>query len=119
MKKSSPANESGIEPVEFKVLVHPSAVEVDPAIASAKAAGIEIPRDVLERELMAQIVAKVVAIGGNAFEDWRPPVPKPGDTVLIAKYSGITVKGADGLEYRMLNDKDISGIINKKGVVRA
>jgi hypothetical protein len=38
--------------------------------------------------------------------------------VLIAKYAGITVKGADGIEYRMLNDKDISGLITLKGVSR-
>lgn len=108
----------GVQPVEFKVLVKPSAVEVDPALARAKAAGIQLPAEVLERELMAQIVATLLAVGGNAFEDWKPPIPKVGDTVLIAKYSGISVKGSDGEEYRMLHDKDISGIITDEGVSR-
>lgn len=108
----------GIDPVEFKVLVRPSVVEVDPALARAKAAGLQLPPDVLERELMAQIVADLVAVGGNAFEDWKPPIPKVGNSVLIAKYAGITIRGADGNEYRMLNDKDISGIITKEGVSR-
>lgn len=116
--KSEKELRPGIAPVEFKVLVKPSAVEVDPALARAKAAGIQLPQDVLERELMAQIVAELLAVGGNAFEDWKPPIPKVGDTVLIAKYSGISVKGADGEEYRMLNDKDISGIITDEGVSR-
>jgi chaperonin GroES len=111
-------NAAGVQPVEFKVLVKPSSVEVDPALARAKAAGLQLPPDVLERELMAQIVAELVAAGGNAFEDWRGPIPKAGDKVLIAKYAGITIKGADGEEYRMLNDKDISGIINREGVSR-
>jgi co-chaperonin GroES (HSP10) len=111
-------NESGIVPVEFRVLVKPSDVDVDPALARAKAAGLKLPPDVLERELMAQIVAELVAVGGNAFEDWKPPIPKVGDTVLIAKYAGITVKGADEVEYRMLHDKDISGVITKPGVSR-
>ena len=109
----------GIIPLEFKVLVKPSDAEVDPALARAKKAGIQLPQDVLERELMAQIVAEFVAAGGNAFEDWKDArLPSPGDKVLIAKYAGITVKGADGQEYRMLNDKDISGIITEEGVSR-
>lgn len=112
------ANAAGVNPVEFKVLVKPSAIEVDPALARAKAAGLQLPPEVLERELMAQIVADLVAVGGNAFEDWRPPIPAPGMRVLIAKYAGVTLRGADGEEYRMLNDKDISGIINKEGVAR-
>lgn len=115
---ASRRNAAGVLPVEFKVLVKPSAIEVDPALARAKAAGLQLPPDVLERELMAQIVATLLAVGGNAFEDWKPPIPKVGDTVLIAKYSGISVKGADGEEYRMLNDKDISGIITAEGVSR-
>lgn len=112
-------NQAGVVPCEYKVLCRPSVVEVDPAIASAKAAGIAIPHDVMERELMAQIVGDLIACGGNAFEDWKPPIPKPGDRVLIAKYAGITLRGADGVEYRMLNDKDVSGIITRDGVSRA
>lgn len=111
-------NASGIQPVEFRVLVKPSDVDVDPALARAKAAGLKLPPDVLERELMAQIIGELVAVGGNAFEDWKGAIPKVGDTVLISKYSGITLKGADEVEYRMLNDKDISGVITKPGVSR-
>lgn len=117
--KAPKALRPGIDPVEYRVLVKPSEFDVDPAIKRAKAAGIKIPDDVMDRELMAQIVAQVVAVGGNAFEGWKPPIPKSGDTVLIAKYSGITVRGADGEEYRMLHDKDISGIITETGVTNA
>jgi chaperonin GroES len=113
-----PAPGAGLMPVEFKVLVKPSAVEVDPALRRAKEAGLQLPPEVLEREFMAQIVAELIAVGGNAFEDWKPPIPAAGNRVLIAKYAGVTVKGADGQEYRMLNDKDISGIITEEGVSR-
>jgi co-chaperonin GroES (HSP10) len=115
----APVNPSGITPLEFKVLVKPSDAEVDPVLARAKAQGLQLPPDVLEREFAAQIVATFIAKGGNAFEDWRDEkLPAPGDTVLIAKYAGITVKGADGIEYRMLNDKDVSGLITIQGVSR-
>lgn len=113
------SNPSGILPLEFKVLVQPSEVDVDPRLKSAKKAGIQLPQDVLDREFMAQIVAKFIAAGGNAFSDWKDErLPQPGDDVLIAKYAGITVRGADGVEYRMLNDKDISALITAKGVSR-
>lgn len=112
-------NQSGIQPLEFKVLVKPSDVEVDPALKRAREAGIQLPQDVVDREFAAQIVATFIDKGGNAFEDWLDKrLPRFGDSVLIAKYAGITVKGADGVEYRMLNDKDISGIITKEGVAR-
>ena len=110
----------GVVPLEYKVLVKPSDAEVDPALARARAAGLKLPQDVLDRELAAQIVAEFVAAGANAFEDWKNKrLPKPGDMVLIAKYAGVTLKGADGVEYRMLSDKDISGLIVKEGVGRA
>lgn len=113
------AHPSGIVPLEFKVLVKPSMVEVDPVIKSARERGIAIPQDVLEREFMAQIVGEFISAGGNAFEDWKDArKPQPGDTVLIAKFAGVTVKGADGVEYRLLNDKDIGALITREGVAR-
>lgn len=112
-------NLSGIQPLEFKVLVQPSDAEVDPVIARAKAQGLQLPPDVLERELAGQIIATFIAKGGNAFIDWQDErLPQPGDQVLMAKYAGISVKGADGIEYRLLNDKDISGLITSEGVSR-
>lgn len=111
-------NQSGVVPVEFKVLVKPSDFEVDPVFKRAAESGLKLPTEVVERELAGQIVADLIAVGGNAFMDWKPPLPEVGHRVLIAKYAGITVKGADGVEYRMLNDKDISGIITKEGVSR-
>lgn len=112
-------NLAGVQPLEYKVLVKPSAIEVDPAIVRAKKSGLAIPQEVLDKELMAQIIATFVAAGGNAFEDWKDKrLPKAGDSVLIAKYAGVTLRGADGEEYRMLNDKDIAGLITAKGVSR-
>lgn len=112
-------NPSGIVPLEFKVLVKPSDFDVDPVFARAREQKIQLPQTVMDQEFAAQIVAIFIAKGGNAFEDWHDEkLPAPGDQVLIAKYAGITVKGADGVEYRMLNDKDISGLITKEGVSR-
>lgn len=113
------SNPAGVIPVEYKVLVKPSEVEVDPVLARAKAQGLQLPQEVLEKEFAAQIVAELIAVGGNAFSDWRPPIPLVGQTVLVAKYAGVFLKGADGEEYRMMNDKDVAGIITRQGVSRA
>lgn len=112
-------NASGIVPLEYKVLVLPSDFDVDPLFKRAREQGIEIPRDVAQREFDAQIVATFVAKGGSAFSDWKDDrLPKLGDSVLMAKYAGVTVKGADGVEYRLLNDKDIGALITHQGVSR-
>lgn len=116
---AEPDNRAGVLPLEYKCVILPESAEVDPAIRRAREAGLEIPRDILDRELLAQIRAVVVAIGGNAFEDWKDPVlPSPGDKVMVAKYAGVTFRGADGEEYRLVNDKDIAGLVTADGVAR-
>lgn len=117
--KNRSGNSSGIIPLEYKCLVEPESAEVDPAIAKARKAGLELPKEMLEREFMAQICARFIACGANAFEDWKDKrLPQPGERVLMAKYAGVTVRGADGREYRLLNDKDLAGIIVADGVGR-
>lgn len=97
-------NKSGIQPVEYKVLIKPEVVE------ERTAGGLYLPDQSKDKEKMAQVKGVLVAIGGNAFEDWSGS-PKIGDTVYFAKYAGYVVKGEDGEEYRLANDKDIAAII--------
>lgn len=97
-------NQSKIQPREFKILVFPEVVE------ERSAGGIILAQTTKEKEQMAQVKGKLVAAGGNAFEDWADP-PEIGSTVYIGKYAGYTVKGADGQEYRLCNDKDIAATI--------
>lgn len=106
------SNPSGITPVEFKVLIHPESVEdTDPALARAKAVGLVMPEREKEREQMAQMYGRLIAVGGNAFDDWKGNVPKPGDRVMFAKYAGAQVEGKDGIKYRIASDKDIAAVM--------
>ena len=102
-----------IKPLEYRVLVEPERIEdTDPAMRSAKEAGLVMPDTVSEREQMAQVRATVHAVGGNAFEDWHDEsLPKVGDSVLIAKYAGFTVPGTEEQPLRVVNDKDIAAIV--------
>lgn len=99
-------NTSGIIPMDLRVLVKPDAAE------TKTAGGIILPDSTKEREKFAQTKATVVAMGENAFEEaisrFRNFVrPEAGARVLIGKYSGDTILGLDGQEYRIVNDVDL------------
>ena len=103
--RNGAVNTSGLSPVEYKILIVPEEVE------KVSAGGIVMAVTTTERDKMAQVKGKLIAIGGNAFEDWKGRTPKVGDSVYYAKYAGIVVKGEDGRDYRLANDKDLTAII--------
>lgn len=104
-------NTSGELPLEFKVLILPDDIEeTDEVLKSAKSMGIEVISNVTEREQMKQVWGTLIAIGGNAFEDWKPPIPKVGDKVKFAKWAGYITPGEDGKTYRTMNDKDLAAV---------
>jgi co-chaperonin GroES (HSP10) len=112
---SGAANTSGISPVEYKILILPEqAEETDETLKRAKAAGLVLVDKTTEREKMAQVKGRLVAVGGNAFEDWAGQVPQIGDVVYFAKYAGFVIKGDDGQEFRLCNDKDVSAIVTPR-----
>lgn len=100
-------NTSGLEPVEFKVIVKPKQAE-------KKVGSIHLPEQIVERDQHAAMEGTLVAVSPFAFtyEEWPAHArkPAPGDTVIFARYSGITQKGADGNDYRIMNDKDVVAV---------
>lgn len=98
-------NTSGLVPVEYKVLI-----KLDP-VEEKTTGGIILPEDTSERSQMAQTYATLIAIGGNAFEDWKDPKPKAGDKIVVDKYAGLPPKAGDITDlYRLCQDKDICAI---------
>jgi len=95
----------GITPLEYKVLVRPVEAE------TKTKGGIYLPDQTVERDAHASMEGEVAAVSPLAFtyEEWPKGARKPtaGDKVVFARYSGITVKGDDGVDYRLMNDKDI------------
>jgi len=101
-------NKSGITPVGWRILVAPK------EIAEKSAGGIILNTEVSrERENMANTTGIVVAMGVECFLDMASPWCKVGDKVSFAKYAGLLYKGKDGLPYRMINDKDVTGILDE------
>lgn len=99
-------NRSGIAPVEYKCVVLP-----DEPPAKSKEGMLYIPETVRDIQKHRAVKALLVAVGGNAFEDWAGLIPKPGDRVCIAVAAGAIHKGLDEKEYRLINDKDIVGVL--------
>lgn len=104
-------NDSGISPVEFRILIMPDVIE------QITEGGIIKPPQAHEMEQWAQIKGTLVACGGRAFEDFTEDEKEalsPGARVYYRKYEGINIIGADGEEYRLCNDKDIGGVVTNE-----
>lgn len=96
-----------IAPIEFKVLVLP---DPEPDVTKG---GIIKPLAYRDQKQMAAIAGRIIAISDEAF-DWMEDGsrrPQVGERVAFTKYAGLLQQGADGKTYRLMNDKDIAGIL--------
>jgi len=104
-------NETGIRPVEFKVLIR-----VD-EVSDQSSGGIFIPQHALEREQMAHDRGMLVDMSDMAFSDWKGRKPEVGDKVIFNKYAGSVIQYRpkdNGMHrYRLCNDKDICAILEE------
>jgi chaperonin GroES len=103
----SAINTSGLVPCEYKILIQPDETE------QMSSGGIVLATTTTEKEKMAQVRGKLIAVGGNAFEDWKGRIPQVGDAIWYAKYCGYVIKGRDGREYRLANDKDCAAVVTE------
>lgn len=105
-------------PVEYKVLIRP-----DDVMQRSKG-GIIIPPTVqaMEKNAMCKGVIEMVSYTAFTYFDREllsydevceryPDTPRIGDHVLFGKYAGATWRGDDGVDYRIVNDKDIISVI--------
>jgi len=101
-------NTSGINPCGHRILILPR------QIAKKTASGIIMATDNLrEREQMANTTGVVVAMGPTCYiEDGFEPWCKVGDKVAFAKFAGLVYTGRDGADYRMVNDGDVTAVLD-------
>jgi len=103
-------NESGIYPVGNRVLVLPDVIE------EKTEGGIFIPDQISERHGMAQTLGILVDLGADSFDGYKENFATPGDRVCFAKYGGLSVRGKDGKQYRIINDVDITAKVDEEVV---
>lgn len=101
---------SGITPCGWRVVVEPEAVE-----EVSKGGIIIFTPSAADKEALAQIYGRVVAVGPEAWADSRaaghPAWAAVGDRVIFGKYAGLIFPGADGRKYRVINDKDVVAVV--------
>ena len=101
------SNESGINPVGWRVLIKPQEVR------EVSEGGIILTTEVTkDREQIPNTTGVVVAMGSQCYADEPAPWCAIGDKVIFAKYAGLLYLGKDGFKYRMINDKDITGTLD-------
>lgn len=79
---------------------------------SKTAGGIIIPDSAKEKPMEGE----VVAVGSGTRDDGgnvKPLEVKVGDTVLFAKWGGTEIK-LDGVEYLVMKESDVLGIVEKQ-----
>jgi len=100
------SNESGIRPLDLKVLLLPEKTE------EVTKGGVYLPDAVKDKEKFAAVRATLIAVGQNAFREWGAgAAPEVGATVMTAQYAGLRQKGADGQDYIICNDVDVIGVL--------
>jgi chaperonin GroES len=98
-------NQSGIQPLGYRVLVRPDALE------EKTKGGIVIAQTIKETHDRAQQTGILVAVGEGAWRDYAKPWAEVGQRVMFAKYGGAHLTGADGVLYRLLNDEQITATV--------
>ena len=94
-------NLSGLVPLGRAVLLREYAPE-------RKTSVIIIPDSVKANMQSVENRAVVVECGPECWREEREPRARPGDRVMVAKFSGHLATGpADGKLYRIVNDRDI------------
>jgi chaperonin GroES len=94
-----------LKPLEDRIVVKPQEAE------AVTAGGIVLPESAKEKPLMG----KVVSVGNGKLLDSgkRGQMSvKKGDVVLYGKYGGSEVE-IDGVEYKILREDEVLGIIEK------
>jgi len=97
----------GIKPVGPRLLVYPIPIE------ERTEGGIILPESSRDREALRQIKAIIIDIGPEAWQDSKEAWAVYGNKVLISKYAGYLFKGLDDRDYRIINDVDVTAIIEE------
>lgn len=100
-----PVNFSGVHPKGHAVLGLP--------YEPPKKGLVILPDNVRERTQMLEDKILVIDHGKACWVDEPEQRCEIGDLVLIPYLAGRMVKGKDGKQYRMVNDKDIIATVDK------
>ena len=88
-------------------------VKPDPVEETTKG-GIVIAETIRDSHGSAQNTGTLLAAGPDAWREFKGRWANVGDKVLFAKYGGLLIHGLDGEDYRLLNDEQITAVVDPK-----
>lgn len=97
-------NDSGMIPVDYQCVIRLEEAE------ETTEGGIIIPPSRRSRSQMAHTTATLLAVGGNAFNDWTGAIPRVGDQIIVQKYAGQFKEANPEDTVRIVRDKEILAI---------
>ena len=98
---------SGINPVGHRILILPR------DIAEKTASGIILATEQgREREQMSNTTGIVISMGESCYEEAEKPWCAVGDKIAFAKYAGLLYIGKDSKKYRIINDTDVTAVLD-------
>lgn len=104
------SNPSGIDPVEYNIVVRMDAVE------EKTASGLYIPQTKTERDKLSADEGTIVAVSPLAFTyaDWPEGsrIPQVGDRILMAQFDGRIWERGD-TTFRLIKDKSVIAVIQQ------
>lgn len=108
-------NPSGIEPIEYNVLVKQEKVQ-------DRIGNVYVPDEHKDREQGAMMKALIVEVSPMAFsfEEWPKDksTPQAGQWIITRRYAGTEIKGVDGEDYHIVKDKDILAVFTPPAPVQ-
>lgn len=100
----------GLIPLEYYVLVLPDPIEDTMTAPGGTKFLVAETEEASKRRQARQRKATLVEVSSNAFEGWEV-IPKIGARVMIDQYAGEIVTGDNGVDYRLIKDKEIKIIM--------
>ncbi|MBI0474229.1 hypothetical protein D9601_02465 [Sphingomonas sp. MA1305] len=85
------------------------------APVAEKHGSVFIPDSVRDKDKLTGVQGRVVSKSPACFDhgQFGDAVPELGDIVQFAKLAGVMTTGADGREYRIIQDKDVMAIVEE------
>lgn len=101
-----------MQPAGFRLLV--LIVPPDEALDRWKRSNLVMPDEARDREWAAQVWARVIALGPQAYSDkerFGAPWCQPGDVIMMRPYSGTRFMLRGNL-YALINDDTVQAVIS-------
>ena len=103
-------NTTGITPQSSRILI-------EPFLAKEKTeGGLLLPDDIQAKDGHAQTRGRIIALGPEAFDDYKGIAPLVGEIVYYNRYAGANtnIRGNDGMEYTIIQDGDVLATIEEQ-----